>query len=239
MTIFYLCTNADKLNARVVELDALGFNVLGFSENMTLFKRLLQEPISLLMIDLEQSTKDAASIERYLAINPELIIFILTTPDTSISNRLSFLKTGCNRLLDNDISHDLLVENITAALRCKPVQFSSNFNLSSKDLVSWKLDSMSWILTTPDLQVIELTGRENRLIHMLALKNGRTVNKHFLAEKLLGKHNQNGERRITLLVGRLRAKVLRVSKCELPIKTVHSIGYAFSSNIIIERDHFK
>jgi len=76
------------------------------------------------------------------------------------------------------------------------------------------------------------------LIHMLALKKGRTVNKHFLAEKLLGKHNQNGERRITLLVGRLRAKVLRVSKCELPIKTVHSIGYAFSSNIIIESDHY-
>jgi DNA-binding response OmpR family regulator len=188
------------------------------------------------MIDLEQSTKDAASIERYLAINPELIIFILTTPDTSISNRLSFLKAGCNRLLDNDVSHALLVENITAALRCKPVQFSSNFNLSSKDLVSWKLDSMSWILTTPDLQVIELTGRENRLIHMLALKNGMTVNKHFLAEKLLGNYNQNGERRITLLVGRLRAKVLRVSKCELPIKTVHSIGYALSGNVIIEGD---
>ena len=71
------------------------------------------------------------------------------------------------------------------------------------------------------------------------LNSGATVNKHYLAEKLFGNYNQNGERRITLLVGRLRAKVLRVSKCELPIKTVHSIGYAFSSNIIIERDHFK
>jgi DNA-binding response OmpR family regulator len=210
--------------------------VLGFTENMTLFKRLLLEPISLLMIDLEQSTKDAASIERYLAINPELIIFILTTPDTSISNRLSFLKAGCNRLLDNDVSHALLVENITAALRCKHVQLPSNFNLSSKDLVNWKLDPVSWILTTPNLYVIELTDRENRLVHMLALKNGRTVNKHFLAEKLLGQYDQNGGRRITSLIGRLRIKVLIESKCELPIKTVHSIGYALSGTVIIEGD---
>jgi DNA-binding response OmpR family regulator len=239
MTIFYLCANIEKLNSRKTELNAIGFNLLGFSENMTLFKRLLQEPTSLLMIDLEQSTEEATDIERYLAINPELIIFILTTPDTSISKCLFFLKAGCNRLLDNDISHALLVENITAALRCKPVQLPNNLNISSKDLVSWKLNPMSWMLTTPNLHVIELTDRENRLIHMLALKNGRTVNKQYLAEKLLRQYNQNGERRIASLIVRLRIKVLRVSKCEIPIKTVHSIGYAFSSTVIIEGDHFQ
>ena len=74
---------------------------------------------------------------------------------------------------------------------------------------------------------------------MLASKNGETINKHYIAEKILGKYNQNGSRRMNLMMGRLRKKVLRVSKFELPIKTVHSIGYALSGIVIIEGNHFK
>ena len=239
MTIVYLCANVEKLNARVVELNALGFNVLGFSENMTLFKRLLLEPIALLIIDLEHSTEDEVGIKRYLAINPELIIFILMTPDADTNKQISFLAVGCNRILDNDISHALLGANITAALRCKPVQLTSNSNLSSKGLVSWKLNPINWMLTTPDCKTIELTYHENKLMHLLAIKNGETVNAHYLAEKLWGKYNQNGSRRMNLKIGRLRKKVLKVSKFELPIKTVHSIGYALSAIVIIEDNHFK
>ena len=237
MTIFYLNTNSEKLNSRIIGLSALGLNLLGFSDNMTLFKRLLQEPITLIIIDLEYSTKDTTSIERYLAINPELIIFILMTPDADTNKQISFLAVGCNRILDNDISHALLVAIITAALRGKSVQLP--FNLSSKDLVSWQLNPLSCILITPDLQVIQLTTNENKLIHMLASKNGETINKHYIAEKILGKYNQNGSRRMNLMMGRLRKKVLRVSKFELPIKTVHSIGYALSGIVIIEGNHFK
>jgi DNA-binding response OmpR family regulator len=72
------------------------------------------------------------------------------------------------------------------------------------------------------------------LLNILALKRGETVNKHFLAEKLLGRYNQNGSRRMTLLVGRLRKKVMEALDCELPIATVHSIGYACVSAILIE-----
>ncbi len=114
----YLCTKAEKLNARVVELNALGFNVLGFTENMTLFKRLLLEPTALLIIDLEQSTEDQASIKRYLAINPELVVFILVATDFDISRSITFLNAGCNRILLNTVDDELLAANIRASLRC-------------------------------------------------------------------------------------------------------------------------
>ena len=239
MTIFYLCTNADKLNARVVELNALGFNVLGFSENMTLFKRMLLEPIALLIIDLEQSTEDHASIERYLAINSELLIFILVTPNVDISCYIAYLEFGCNRILFNTIDDKLLAANIRASLRCvEKIELPYEPNSSVNERYIWKLNPINWTITTPDGKSIELTGRENKLLHMLALKNGSTLNKHYLAEKILGKYNQNGNSRINLLIGRLRKKILRVSKFEIPIKTVHSIGYALSSNVIIEGDHY-
>jgi DNA-binding response OmpR family regulator len=240
MTIFYLCTKAEKLKTRVVELNALGYNVLGFTENMTLFKRMLLEPTALLIIDLEQSTEDEASIERYLAINSELVVFILVATDFDISRSITFLNAGCNRILLNTIDVELLDANIRASLRCvEKIELPYEPNSSVNERYIWKLNPINWTITTPDGKSIELTGRENKLLHMLALKNGSTLNKHYLAEKLLGKQNQNGNSRINLLIGRLRKKILRVSKFELPIKTVHSIGYALSGNVIIESDHDK
>jgi DNA-binding response OmpR family regulator len=237
MTIFYLCTKAEKLNARVVDLNALGFNVLGFTENMTLFKRLLLELTALLIIDLEQSTEDQASIKRYLAINPELVVFILVATDFDISRSITFLNAGCNRILFNTIDDELLAANIRASLRCvEKIELPYELNSSVNERYIWKLNPINWTITTPDSKTIELSSRECKLIHLLVLNSGATVNKHYLAEKLLGKYNQNGSRRMHLLIGRLRKKILSVSIFELPIKTVHSIGYALSGNVVFESD---
>jgi DNA-binding response OmpR family regulator len=88
-------------------------------------------------------------------------------------------------------------------------------NSSVNERYIWKLNPINWTITTPDSKTIELSSRECKLIHLLVLNSGATVNKHYLAEKLFGNYNQNGERRITLLVGRLRAKVLRVRHPDL------------------------
>jgi DNA-binding response OmpR family regulator len=205
---------------------------------MTLLKRLLLEPTALLIIDLEQSTEDQASIKRYLAINPELVIFILVAPNVDISCYITYLEFGCNRILFNTIDDKFLAANIRASLSVEKIELPYELNLSVNERYIWKLNPVNWTITTPDGKTLELTSRECKLIHMLALKNGSTLNKHYLAEKLLGKYNQNGNSRINLLIGRLRKKILRVSKFELPIKTVHSIGYALSSNVIIEGDHY-
>jgi len=79
-----------------------------------------------------------------------------------------------------------------------------------------------------------LTSREFQLLNILALNPGETVNKHLLAEKLLGEYTQNGSRKMTLLVARLRKKVIENLGYELPITTVHSIGYACVSAMKIE-----
>ena len=97
------------------------------------------------------------------------------------------------------------------------------------------MKSFGWLLISPSGYSIELTAREYQLIYLLCLKQGEIVNKHFLAETLLGKFNQNGSRRMNLLVGRLRNKCLTHLGMELPIKTVHAIGYSFISPIVIEK----
>ena len=166
-----------------------------------------------------------------MAINPDLIIILIVDANFSSAKKIFYLDKGVDRFLINPITCDLLLSNIYAATR-QSEDFIETPSLY--DAVGWTLNTNGWLLKAPSGKTLQLTAREFNLLNILALKRGETVNKHFLAEKLLGRYNQNGSRRMTLLVGRLRKKVMEALDCELPIATVHSIGYACVSAILIE-----
>lgn len=111
---------------------------------------------------------------------------------------------------------------------------ASEFDLTANVKPVWKLNLISYELTTPDNKVTELKPRECKLIYLLALKNGAPVNKQFVNVKLLGKHVQKDNRSIDVMLAKLRKKVLGVSKFALPIRTLHGVGYSLSRQFIIE-----
>jgi len=244
MSVFFISNNKERLRARVNGITKLGVALQGFSEGITLFKKILGTQVSVLIIDLEFSSENEENIERYLAINPNLLIIILMGPETNVERECSFLNVGSNRILSDDVDNETLLANIKALLRNKDKDKDKNDDNDQiideavskrRKKSAWKLKSFGWLLISPSGYSIELTAREYQLIYLLCLKQGEIVNKHFLAEKLLGKFNQNGSRRMNLLVGRLRNKCLTHLGMELPIKTVHAIGYSFISPIVIEK----
>jgi len=240
MSVFFISNNKERLRARVNGITKLGVALQGFSEGITLFKKILGTQVSVLIIDLEFSSENEENIERYLAINPNLLIIILMGHETNEERQCSFLDAGSNRILSDDVDNETLLANIKALLRNKDKDKNNDQIIDEavskrRKKSAWKLKSFGWLLISPSGYSIELTAREYQLIYLLCLKQGEIVNKHFLAEKLLGKFNQNGSRRMNLLVGRLRNKCLTHLGMELPIKTVHAIGYSFISPIVIEK----
>jgi DNA-binding response OmpR family regulator len=226
----YLSSNEDGLKSRVVGMNALGFNLLGFSKSITLFKTMLFTPINLLIIDLEHLDLDIESIERYCAMSPDLIIFILVSPNVDMNSYTAFLKAGSSRILTNTIDDECLVANIEAARRGR----SKKVNLTSNAMIIWKLNIISGKLITPDGITINLDSRESKLIQLLAIKKGEAVSREFLNEELLGQVVQKGSRSIDVLITRLRKKVLSVSNIELPLRAEHKIGYKLACQLIIE-----
>jgi DNA-binding response OmpR family regulator len=226
----YLSSNEDGLKSRVVGMNALGFNLLGFSKSITLFKTMLFTPINLLIIDLEHLDLDIESIERYCAMSPDLIIFILVSPNVDMNSYTAFLKAGSSRILTNTIDDECLVANIEAARRGR----SKKVNLTSNAMIIWKLNIISGKLITPDGITINLDSRESKLIQLLAFKKGEAVSREFLNEELLGQVVQKGSRSIDVLITRLRKKVLSVSNIELPLRAEHKIGYKLACQLIIE-----
>ena len=234
--IAIISNHQDRLTAMVNDLVISKSNTSGYLDSITFFKILLTNSISLLIIDLAYSEEDDLSIERYLAINPNLIIFVIADSNLSACQKIAFLNAGADKILISPIDNNELLANIIAAFRTqnKTNKSEQQSNINSEKESSWRLCSFKWTLSAPNQKLIQLTLREFKLIEFLIYQPGETVNKHFLAEKILGKFNQNGSRRMDLLVGRLRNKALEELQVELPIKTVHSIGYVFASKIMMD-----
>jgi len=78
-----------------------------------------------------------------------------------------------------------------------------------------------------DGQVVELTEREFRFLHILAINRERTCTRDELKELVWGDSTDVIGRTVDVLVSRLRAKLAEVSPDEL-VSTVRGIGYRFT-----------
>lgn len=91
------------------------------------------------------------------------------------------------------------------------------------------MDAKNWILISPNKKELPLTDREYRLLHILISAHGETVTKSEIVNQIIGKHVYNGNERLDLMLARLRKKALTIIEEDLPIKTAHSVGYAFTA----------
>jgi DNA-binding response OmpR family regulator len=121
---------------------------------------------------------------------------------------------------------------------------SSRLNLVAKtdnlDYVK-KLDQNTWILVTkgwkliaPNQVSVDLTLREYKLLNQLFLSPGEVICKNHLVEDIIGKNIYNSYEKLNKIISELRKKILANVNLALPIKTIHTIGYAFNSEAVID-----
>jgi len=64
--------------------------------------------------------------------------------------------------------------------------------------------------------------------------HGKTVHKQDIARQLGTPHLPNHSERTSVLIARLRKKATQTLGQELPLETVHQIGYALAAPAVIE-----
>ncbi len=235
LAVAILCADNVKFNAWTLAFCDLDFTLMHHYDDHSLFRGLVNEDIDLLVIDYASTDINEKDIARYLVLNPELIVICIVNDDFDNAIKVLYLDLGVDRFLVNPITSDYLRANIMASTRsCELCSDDADHTPTLNDDNGWVLNVNGWVLRAPSGKSLQLTSREFQLLNILALNPGETVNKHLLAEKLLGEYTQNGSRKMTLLVARLRKKVIESLGYELPITTVHSIGYACVSAMKIE-----
>lgn len=91
----------------------------------------------------------------------------------------------------------------------------------------WGLQADGWQLQLPDGGALPLSEAEFRLLQVLLAARGKAVDRRIIVGELGHDLAYYDLRRLDVLVSRLRQKVQQQFGVELPLRTVHGVGYAF------------
>lgn len=99
---------------------------------------------------------------------------------------------------------------------------------------SWVLHLASWALLAPGGELIRLNQAETSFLASLAQKPGQAVSRKAMVAALGHDMEYFDLRRLDTMVSRLRVKVNKNSNVTLPVRSIHSVGYAFVAPIRCE-----
>ncbi len=231
----------DLLQNTLEFLAVAGYPVWGAASAEAFFRRFVAEPVEVVVLDIGLPGEDGLSVAQLLAANRAVAVIILSARD-SVEDRLAGLRAGADRYLVKPVNLMELAANIDAVAKRQGANAQTLFALPqqarpvrrSTDQVdgapaSWRLAIQDWVLIAPDGRRLQLTAREFALLHRLIVVQGQAVPKKALADEIFGARIVNSAERINVLLARLRKKAAKTLGEELPIRTAHQIGYAFTA----------
>lgn len=96
----------------------------------------------------------------------------------------------------------------------------------------WVLNQTEWLLTTPDQLIHTLSQSEFQLLAALFSEPGSAISRKTLYEMLGMEAYDPSSRSLDIQISRLRSR-FSTEAYTIPIKTVHSVGYAFTESVLV------
>ena len=153
---------------------------------------------------------------------------VITTARSRAEDRLIGAKKGADAYLVKPIQLEelaLVVRNLHRRLTSRPTPDSQK---------NWKLQKIHWRLISPNGECLALTRSEVLVLNELSGAVGIGVSREALIA-CLGHHPDSYDwRRMEILMRRLRNKCKSSLGLDLPVRTVHGFGYAFTEAIDVQ-----
>lgn len=225
-------------------LAAAGYPVWGAETAEAFYRRFVVDPVDVVILDIGLPGEDGLSVAQLLQANPAIAVIILSARD-AVEDRLAGLRAGADQYLVKPVNLLELAANIDAVgkrlnlTKARPqleLPHQTRRTVDSKtdtgDVSAyWSLSVQDWYLKSPEGDMLKLTAREFAVLHHLIRVQGQAVPKRQLADEIFGARILNSGERLNVLIARLRKKGLETLNQELPIKTVHQLGYAFTAPV--------
>jgi len=184
----------------------------------------------IIIIDVDFDEKSDLDIISFLRSTTKLGIICISTGKSS-SLRLKCLEKGSDQFISRPINTKELILSIRNLFSRLSTTINDQQEPSpSKSANLWQLNKDSWCLISPNNHEVKLTSKEVNFIELLMIQAGKNVTRHLLQAKLGYSDNDYGSRSIDSMVRRLRKKVLATIGTNIPLQTVHSIGFCFSAS---------
>lgn len=218
-----LLEDDDDLRESVADgLSVLGIGVDAVGTAAEFYRELAGGRHRIAIVDLTLPDADGSDVVAHIRERTGMGVVILTARG-QLKDRLKGYDAGADAYLIKPVDN----RELAAVIR--------NISQRLDDAVPapvgqrWSYARSSWSIVTPDNINIPLTASENALVDLLAAAGESGCGRGDLCAALGYRDEDSGRRNLENIVGRLRKKVRNISGQDIPLKTMHGVGYTFSS----------
>lgn len=213
----------------IAEVD--GICVDKVNSEKELFETLSAIQYSIVIIDVGEA--EQFNLDLIVSLRKQTSLgIIVVTADTLPVKRIESYESGADQFFTAPLENLELtaaVRNLHNRLQISP-QFTEATPNDSSSETYWVLNKSSWCLISPDDTEVKLTAKEIKFLELVMLQVGENVLRESFRKYLGYSSNEYGSRSIDSMVRRLRKKVFTQLSTQLPLQTVHAVGYCFSAS---------
>lgn len=209
-------------------LEAAGYRVSEASDGQEMWKVLAEDPVDLLLLDINLPGEDGLDLTRQVRSRSDLAI-ILVTGRTDDVDRIVGLEIGADDYLTKPFNpRELLARGKNLLRRTAGAPRRED---ATKRFAGWTFDTRRRRLTSPKNEKVPLTRAEFELLAAFVERAGMVLSRDRLLNYVTHRSWEPYDRTIDVLVRRLRQKIEPDPKSPELIITAHGEGYMFAADV--------
>lgn len=218
----------------VAYLTLSGFDACPAGSAGELYRRMAVERFGIVVLDLRLPDEDGLSIAAHLRKQLDVGIIMLTAR-TGSDDRTRGFDAGADIYLTKPLEMPELVAAVRSLSRRLGLGADRGAAAGTRPVsveapaAAWRLDKAAFTLEAPNGKQVNLTINEVSLLARLTAQPGVVVSRGELLGALGYDPLDPGNRNLDAALRRLRLKVEASVGCQLPVRTIHSVGYIFEA----------
>ena len=215
-------------------LSGEGYHVTTALNGEQMRRHIEKEMPDLVILDLILPDDDGLLLAQELRVNPQLGIIILTAKGETV-DRIVGLEVGADDYISKPFNNRELLARIHSVLRRLRIEGGNHaghgLNHKSAQFSGWTMDLAAHELVSPAGDNVYLTSKEYKLLLLFITSTRRVLSRTKILDHIADSEWNPDDRRIDVLVGKVRKKIEENPEQPLLIKTIRGEGYMFTAQV--------
>lgn len=215
-------------------LSSEGYSVTTALNGEQMRRQIEKELPDLVLLDLILPDDDGLLLAQELRVHPQLGIIILTAKGETV-DRIVGLEVGADDYISKPFDNRELLARIHSVLRRARTGGGNHpgHGMNNKHAMfsGWSMDLAAHELVSPKGANVYLTSKEYKLLLLFISSSRRVLSRSQILDHIADSEWNPDDRRIDVLVGKVRKKIEENPEQPLLIKTIRGEGYMFTAQV--------
>ncbi len=234
MSLLILAVDDDRRILSLLErvLQRAGFAVKTATNGQEVRRIVQITPPDLVLLDLMLAQEDGMNLARELRKTFEDLPIIFVSGKTDTLDKVLGLEIGADDYVTKPFDERELLARIRSVLRRVNLDTPNDYRKAK--FGDWELDLRNHRLYRISGEPLHLTNHEVQLLKLLLQHRGQVLSRDAILNAISQEAHDPLDRRVDVLVGKLRKKIEADPHNPAFIKTIRSMGYRFTELVSFE-----